>query len=70
MKSLRWLNGSCIPKAMSRSCAPKCDDLQRAESIAAAYNDALERVLGAPAGSLNLIDAQTLKEWFVSGGEV
>ena len=52
------------------SCAPKCDDLQPAESIAAAYNDALERVLGAPAGSLNLIDAETLKEWFVSGGEV
>jgi len=25
----------------------------------------MERVLGAPAGSLNLIDAETLNEWFV-----
>jgi hypothetical protein len=33
--------------------------------VVAAYNDALERVLGAPPGSLNLIDADTLNEWFV-----
>lgn len=45
---------------------PKGDDLQRAECIAAAYTHALERVLGAPAGSLSLIDAETLKEWFVA----
>jgi len=32
----------------------------------AALTDALERVLGAPRGSLNLIDPETLKEWFVS----
>ncbi len=50
------------------SDAPKCDDLQHAENVVAAYNDALERVLGAPGGSLNLIDAETLKEWFVSPG--
>jgi TetR/AcrR family transcriptional repressor of nem operon len=50
------------------SGAPECDDLQHAESIVAAYNDALERVLGAPGGSLNLIDAETLQEWFVSPG--
>jgi hypothetical protein len=30
----------------------------------AAYTDALERVLGAPAGSLTLMDAATLQEWF------
>jgi hypothetical protein len=33
--------------------------------LVAAYNDTLERVLGAPAGSLNLMDDETLKEWFV-----
>jgi hypothetical protein len=32
----------------------------------AAYNDALERVLGAPAGSLKLMDAESLEEWFVA----
>ena len=30
---------------------------------------ALERVLGAPTGSLYLVDDETLKEWFVSLGE-
>jgi AcrR family transcriptional regulator len=40
-------------------------ELSRAEQLVAAYNDAMERVLGAPAGSLNLIDADTLNEWFV-----
>ncbi len=45
---------------------PQRDGLQRAATITAAYNDALERVLGAPTGSLNLMDEETLKEWFVS----
>jgi AcrR family transcriptional regulator len=44
---------------------PQGDELQRAERLIAAYNDALERVLGAPAGSLHLMDAESLKEWFV-----
>jgi AcrR family transcriptional regulator len=38
--------------------------LQRAETIVAAYNDALERVLGAPQGSIHLMDTAALKEWF------
>lgn len=42
------------------------DEIQRAERLIAAYNDALERVLGAPAGSLHLMDAESLKEWFVA----
>ena len=42
------------------------DDLQHIECTVAAYNDALERVLGAPKDSLSLADALTLKEWFVS----
>jgi TetR/AcrR family transcriptional repressor of nem operon len=41
-------------------------ELAYAEKLVAAYNDALERVLGAPAGSVNLMDTETLKEWFVS----
>jgi TetR/AcrR family transcriptional regulator, transcriptional repressor for nem operon len=45
---------------------PRGDELQRAERLIAAYNDALERVLGAPAGSLHLMDAESLKEWFAS----
>ncbi len=41
-------------------------ELAHAEKLVAAYNDTLERVLGAPAGSLNLMDRETLKEWFVA----
>jgi AcrR family transcriptional regulator len=40
--------------------------LQRAEMIVVAYNDALERILGAPKGSIHLMDAEALKEWFPS----
>jgi len=43
---------------------PRGDELQRAERLIAAYDDALERVLGAPAGSLHLMDAESLKAWF------
>jgi AcrR family transcriptional regulator len=39
--------------------------MQRAAAVVAAYNDAMERVLGASTGSLNLIDRETLQEWFV-----
>jgi hypothetical protein len=42
------------------------DDYLRVERAIAAYTDTLERALGAPTGSLPLIDAETLKEWFVS----
>jgi AcrR family transcriptional regulator len=48
---------------------PQGDELQRAERLIAAYNDALERVLGAPAGSLYLMDAESLKEWFAAPSE-
>jgi AcrR family transcriptional regulator len=40
------------------------DELQRAEHLVLAYNDALERVLGAPAGSLHLMDSEALQAWF------
>jgi len=39
-------------------------DLQHIQRTSAAYSDALERVLGAPPGSVHLIDAATLEEWF------
>lgn len=42
---------------------PVPDALQRLERTLAAYTHALERVLGAPNGSLHLIDTATLKEW-------
>jgi hypothetical protein len=45
---------------------PQGDELQRAERLVAAYTDALERVLGAPAGSLHLMDTESLKKWFVA----
>ena len=48
---------------------PRGDEQQRAERLIAAYNDALERVLGAPAGSVTLMDAESLKEWFVAPGD-
>lgn len=38
--------------------------LERAFHTVAAYNDAIERVLGAPQGSLTLIDDQTIRAWF------
>jgi AcrR family transcriptional regulator len=48
------------------SSGPGHDDLQHIECTVAAYNDALERILGTPRGSLSLADTETLKEWFVS----
>jgi AcrR family transcriptional regulator len=45
---------------------PHGDELQRAERLIAAYTDALERILGAPTGSLTLMDAAALREWFAA----
>ena len=45
---------------------PEREDMQRVERTVAVYTDAFERVLGVPAGSLTLVDDQTLKEWFSS----
>ncbi len=50
------------------SFEPEHDDLLRINSTVAVYTDALERVLGAPKGSLHIVDAETLKVWFVSSG--
>jgi hypothetical protein len=45
------------------------DTLQRAETLFAAYSDALERVLGAPKGSIHLMAAEALKVWFSPDSE-
>ncbi len=45
------------------SLEPKRGDPRCLEDTVAAYTDALERVLGASPGSLEIVDAATLKEW-------
>jgi hypothetical protein len=40
--------------------------LQRAETLIVTYNDAVERILGAPKGSIHLMDTEALKQWFSS----
>jgi len=42
------------------------DNLQKVEALYAAYGDVLERVLGAPKGSIQLMAAEALKVWFSS----
>ena len=44
---------------------PPADALQRLEAIIGAYSEAMERILGAPAGSLPLADIAMMKEWLV-----
>jgi hypothetical protein len=39
------------------------DALPRLEAIMGAYTQAIERILGAPAGSLPLVEVDMLKEW-------
>jgi len=48
---------------------PPLDALQRLEAIIGAYSDTIERILGAPAGSLPLADIAMLKEWLVAPAE-
>jgi AcrR family transcriptional regulator len=38
--------------------------LADAEGLASAYTDALERILGTPAGTLRLVDRGVLEEWY------
>jgi hypothetical protein len=38
--------------------------LQEAEIFVAAYQDVVERILGAPHGSIRLMDVESLEEWF------
>jgi AcrR family transcriptional regulator len=38
--------------------------IERALQTSAAYNDAIERVLGAPQGSVTILDPETIHAWF------
>jgi AcrR family transcriptional regulator len=38
--------------------------VQRAEMMITAYNDAVERILGAPKGSIHLMHTEALMQWF------
>lgn len=42
---------------------PPPDALQRLEALIGAYSDSMERILGAPPGSLPLGDINVLREW-------
>lgn len=50
--------------------SPLPDALQHSIELVAAYNDALERMLGTQSGALNLVDVSTLKDWFETVAEV
>lgn len=50
--------------ALLLSDQPRPQARTQAEQLVAAYNDALDRLLGAPPGSLSLIDSPTLQTWF------
>jgi TetR/AcrR family transcriptional regulator, transcriptional repressor for nem operon len=39
--------------------------LSISRKILEAYQDALERILGTPTGSLQLVDPESMKEWFI-----
>ncbi len=56
--------GDTFARMLLSEEAKSSNTLQEAESLIAAYNDALERLLGAPKGSIHLMDTETLKEWF------
>ncbi len=45
---------------------PTNAELKRIESIFAAYTDAMERILGAPSGSIQLAHPETIRFWFGS----
>jgi AcrR family transcriptional regulator len=42
------------------------EDIPLIEKTAAAYNDAMERVIGLPPGSVKLINTEALKDWIVT----
>jgi TetR/AcrR family transcriptional repressor of nem operon len=56
--------GDTFAKMLLSEEAKSPSAVQKAEKLIAAYNDALERVLGAPKGSIHLMDTTSLEEWF------
>jgi TetR/AcrR family transcriptional repressor of nem operon len=65
---LLGLGNDYMDLLFSRSSSP--GDLQHAIDLVAAYNDALERMLGTPPGALNLVDISILEDWFIAAPEV
>jgi AcrR family transcriptional regulator len=51
------------------SAEPHPNVKQEVEILMATYTEALERVLGAPAGSLLLMDAETIQKWLPESQE-
>jgi AcrR family transcriptional regulator len=49
---------------------PGGDSLLNAERLVATANEAVERILNAPAGSVHFTNPETLREWFSTPGEV
>jgi hypothetical protein len=45
---------------------PPPDALEQLEAAIGAYSESMERILGAPAGSLPLGDVELLKEWLIA----
>jgi AcrR family transcriptional regulator len=60
--------GDTFAKMILSDEAKNSNALQEAENLILAYNDSLERILGAPKGSIHLMDAGVLKEWFPPKG--
>jgi AcrR family transcriptional regulator len=55
--------------ALLLSDQPQGDKLPQAERLVAAYNDAFERLLGGPAGSIHFVSSEALHVWFGVPGD-
>jgi AcrR family transcriptional regulator len=62
--SLLYSLGDTIARLFS-SLEPEQNEMRTITTTIDAYTDALERVLGAPSHSLQLIDTETLNQWHV-----
>ena len=58
---LEDLGNACAEMLLAEDCSQ--DDLPRIERIVAATSDAMERILGAPSGSLSLSTHEDLAQW-------
>src|SRR5690349_19897516 len=56
--------GDTFARMLLSEEAKNSNVIQEAENLIIAYNDAIERILGAQQGSLHLMDTETLKDWF------
>ena len=59
---LQGLSDRFVEIILSNTGEP--DEVQKADGLIAAYNDALERVLGAPKNSIHVMDRKSLEIWF------